>query len=231
MYSSWLSALGVCAGGVGATSAASGATIVFVLGGTLVSFKPAQITSLERVASRRNVMRGAAWTTAAVTVVVATPNIAAASTTGPVEPAVTITPDLPTKYSVNDTKYVEWDIDVQCTNMALTGLVLQLTYNQSGGGRNARLDEVVVRNYDPAGDWSASVTKATMTATASATCLTGSVPQGTTAHLHIQFRGSDNSAGEVSATLLANNAAGQQVVIGAVPLTRWGSDPRQHAHS
>ncbi len=44
-----------------------------------MSSKPAQIHSLERVATRRNVVRGAAWTTAAVTVVVATPNIAAAS--------------------------------------------------------------------------------------------------------------------------------------------------------
>ena len=55
-----------------------------------MSFKPAQITSLERVASRRNVMRSAAWTTAAVTVVVATPNIAAASTTPPQGSAVQV---------------------------------------------------------------------------------------------------------------------------------------------
>ena len=33
-----------------------------------------------RVTSRRNVVRGAAWSTAAVTIVIATPNIAAAST-------------------------------------------------------------------------------------------------------------------------------------------------------
>ena len=33
-----------------------------------------------RVTSRRNVVRGAAWSTAAVTIVIATPNMAAAST-------------------------------------------------------------------------------------------------------------------------------------------------------
>jgi hypothetical protein len=38
---------------------------------------------MERAASRRGVVRGAAWTAAAVTVVVATPNIAAASHGGP----------------------------------------------------------------------------------------------------------------------------------------------------
>ncbi len=47
-----------------------------------MSSKPALTRPLERVASRRNVIRSAAWTTAAVTVVVATPNIAAASTPG-----------------------------------------------------------------------------------------------------------------------------------------------------
>lgn len=45
-----------------------------------MSLQPAQSSPFQRVASRRNVVRGAAWTTAAVTVVVATPNIAAAST-------------------------------------------------------------------------------------------------------------------------------------------------------
>lgn len=40
---------------------------------------PARATAPTRAASRRNVIRGAAWTTAAVAVVVATPNIAAAS--------------------------------------------------------------------------------------------------------------------------------------------------------
>ena len=48
-----------------------------------MSSNPARTRPLERVASRRNVIRSAAWTTAAVTVVVATPNIAAASTPPP----------------------------------------------------------------------------------------------------------------------------------------------------
>jgi len=39
----------------------------------------AQSGSIQRVVSRRGVVRGAAWSTAAVTIVVATPNIAAAS--------------------------------------------------------------------------------------------------------------------------------------------------------
>ena len=44
-----------------------------------MSVSTTQNSTMGRVASRRSVVRGAAWTTAAVTMVVATPNIAAAS--------------------------------------------------------------------------------------------------------------------------------------------------------
>ena len=194
-----------------------------------MSLQPAQPRPLQRVASRRTVVRGAAWTTAAVTVVVATPNIAAASTAA-LKPSVSVAFGTPEKYSVQNTKYVAWDIDVTSSNMDLTGLQLQLTYNQTGGGGTSTVDEVVVQSFAPSGSaWTASVGTEAMPASATAT-YTGIIAQGTTGHIHVQFRGSDNSAGKVSATLLAHDSSGRLVVIGGTtdPLT-WVSGT-QHSH-
>ena len=79
-----------------------------------------QLTSQSRpsqgVISRRTALRGAAWSASAVTVVVATPNIAAASPGQAVKPAVTVTPGTPQKYSDKDTKYVEELVGPHCVN-------------------------------------------------------------------------------------------------------------------
>nr|WP_300047387.1 hypothetical protein [uncultured Nocardioides sp.] len=181
-----------------------------------------QSRSNESGITRRTALRGAAWSASAVTVVVATPNIAAASPGIAVKPAVTVTPGTPQKYSVQSTKFVAWDVTVKCTNMDLSGLTFLLTYNQTGGGGKGTLDEVIVRNYSPAAAWSASVTKPSMTANATAT-YGGVVSKESTANVHIQFRGSDNSSGQVSLTVMAKDSLGSSVAVGTVPVTEWGS--------
>jgi hypothetical protein len=190
-----------------------------------------QLTSQSRPSSgisRRTALRGAAWSASAVTVVVATPNIAAATPGTAIEPSTTVTAGTPIKYSVQDAKFVAWDIAVTCSNMDLKGLVLLFSYNQTGGGGAATLDKVKVHNFPAAATWSASVTKPSMVATAAAT-YGGIVARGTTADIHVQFEGSDNSSGQVSVTVMAEDSTGAQVVVGSTGMTTWDTG-KEHAH-
>ena len=176
--------------------------------------------------SRRTALRGAAWAAPAVTIVTAAPAFAA--TSNALVANVTVGSTTPVKYSVQNTKFVAWDLSVRSTNMDLTGLVIQLTYLQSGGGSTAELETVTVRSFPAAASWTATVTKRTMTATATAT-YTGTIARGVTADIHVEFKGTDNSAGEVSATLMAQDSSGALMPIGTIPATVWDSG-REHAH-
>jgi hypothetical protein len=85
-----------------------------------------QLTSQSRLSSgisRRTALRGAAWSASAVTVVVATPNIAAASTT------LKLTSGGAYRSSKdNNTHYVTWTFTVQAGSTPLTNLTASFSW-------------------------------------------------------------------------------------------------------
>lgn len=121
-------------------------------------------STMGRVASRRNVIRSAAWTTAAVTVVVATPNIAAASPGN----AATVTYDATSSYvkgTGQTPDAVKWIITIKNTGtgpLSLTGTfgITNTTLKGAPGG-------LVVTSSTPSGDvqWGGSADNATRTFT------------------------------------------------------------------
>ncbi|GIM65535.1 hypothetical protein Pve01_86140 [Planomonospora venezuelensis] len=124
---------------------------------------------------------------------------------------------------------MSWDLSVVCNNMALKGLQVQFTYEQTGGGKTALLSSVVVSSFSPAASWSSSITKASMVATASATYAGPDIAQGTTANIHVQFQGTDNSQGKVGATLMARDSKGNLVALGTIDPREWTSGSA-HSH-
>ena len=190
-----------------------------------------QLTSQSRPSSgisRRTALRGAAWSASAVTVVVATPNIAAATPGTAIVPSGTVDCSTPVKYG-ESVKYVDWDIFVTCDNMELKGLQLQLTYDQNGGGNSAKLSTVEVQSFSPASSWSSAITKETMIATVSATHAGPDVARGVTASIHVRFQGTDNSKGQVGATVMARDSRGNLVSIGTIAPKYWDAGS-EHTH-
>lgn len=189
-----------------------------------------QSRSSESVISRRTALRGAAWSASAVTVVVATPNIAAATPGTAIVPTTTVVAGTPIKFSRKDDKFVAWDLSISSSNMDLEGLALHFTYDQAGGGTNPLLSKVTAASYSstPSPSWTAEVTKASMIATAVATCATR-VAKGNTVNVHVEFSGTDNSEGKVGVTVMAKNSAGGLVAVATAGATSWDSD-KEHSH-
>lgn len=180
--------------------------------------------------TRRTALRGAAWSASAVTVVVATPNIAAASTGSAIVPTTSVVAGTPIKFSRKDDKFVAWDLTISSSDMDLKGLALHLDYSQTGGGTNPMLSKVTAASYSPrpGPSWTAEVTKPSMVATAIATCAT-TVAKGASVSVHIEFNGTDNSAGKVGVTVMARNSMGALVAVATIPMTDWDSD-KEHTH-
>ncbi|WP_457191259.1 hypothetical protein [Nocardioides sp. P5_E3] len=126
-------------------------------------------------------------------------------------------------------KYVAWDIIVTCNNMDLKGLELHLTYNQTGGGKDAKLSAAEVACFSPAASWSSTVTKDTMVATVSASYAGPDIARGVPANIHVRLQGTDNSKGQVGATVMARDSQDNLVAISTLDPRNWDAGS-QHTH-
>lgn len=176
--------------------------------------------------SRRTVVRAAAWTAPAVIIATTASAAAAVSVINP-----TVTYGEPTKYSVTNDKYVQWDITISAGSLALNSVVVTLTYDQTGGGGKGTLDALEGRTVGAGGTWTPTITKALDPSDARLTYSTTIAPNGTVV-VHVLYKGSDNSAGLVSATVTA--VQGTQTVSSIVgtpsgPVS-WGSDSVHAGH-
>lgn len=146
-------------------------------------------TGPARVASRRAVVRGAAWTGAAVTIVVATPNIAAASHGEPHGTVSTLSIDR----SINDANVhlVTWVIRVTNTGTAPISS-LQATFDGVAGTTRLTITS-------SGGDW---------TGTGINTRTYGGViPVGSSLDITVVFERSKNGTGVATASFLTGATA------------------------
>jgi hypothetical protein len=153
--------------------------------------------------SRRSALRGAAWTATAVTVVVATPNIAAAS--GGTQAGLVSAQKPPVKYSIKDDKHVRWDLQVTNTGtLPLTNFYVVFTFSETA---STQPTQMVVTS-------TSSVLTGTQTWTESAGTLTATydnttVGLGEVINVHVDLGGVNNAAGTLTATFYAGNPSAQ----------------------
>lgn len=151
--------------------------------------------------SRRSALRGAAWTATAVTVVVATPNIAAAS--GGTQTALVSAQNPPVKYSIQDDKHVRWDLRVTNTGtLPLTNFYVVFTFAETA---STHPTQMVVTS-------TSSVLTGTQTWTESAASLTATYDNTTVGlneviNVHVDLGGVNNAAGSLTATFYAGTPA------------------------
>ena len=178
-----------------------------------MSSKPAQSSSLERVASRRNVIRSAAWTTAAVTVVVATPNIAAASPGD----AAAVTCGATSSYAKGQGQAadtVTWTITIQ--NTGNSALNLAGTFGITNTALLAAPAGLTVTST------LASAPGTTTWAGTSNTTRTYTLPKGATATVTVKFsrQGNGNASGQLSASFVSGSSIATNLGGGSVAWAR-----------
>jgi hypothetical protein len=152
-----------------------------------------QLTEQSRLhagVSRRTALRGAAWTASAVTVVVATPNIAAASV---VDVTGVVTSGNPWKESDANIKHVFWDITLTNTStVAMTGITVDFTFADNGGGLPVSLTVT-----------GGGATWTVNNLTDLIATFGGSIPAGGSITFRADFVTPNNAAGNVSAAVYA----------------------------
>jgi hypothetical protein len=152
-----------------------------------------QLTEQSRLhagVTRRTALRGAAWTASAVTVVVATPNIAAAST---VDLTGDVTPGKPWKASEASIKHVYWEITVKNTSsLPMTGITVDFSFADNGGGTPVSL------TVTGGGSTWTIVNAAELIA-----AFNGTIPAGQSITFRADFVTPNNAAGNVSAIVMA----------------------------
>lgn len=152
------------------------------------------MSSSESAASRRSVVRTAAWSVPVISVAATAPAFAA-SPAG----ASTWTWNTPVKWSEQNTKHVSWDFRLVNGSVAINEISIAFTYVPNGGGTfEASTFEIRQFNVIPDASWTKSPSSGP-TATISGTRTTD-IAAGTTTNIHVDFAGADNSAGTVSAT-------------------------------
>lgn len=157
-----------------------------------MSLQPAQTRPLERAASRRTVIRTAAWTAPAVSIAVAAPAFAAASTDNKRGTLVgTGTPPAtPIKYndSANaSVKHVKWNLTFRNTGtVSLSALNIVCAFTEQSPV------EITAFTVTP-GAWTTGKKNSTFTAT-----YTGTVGVGGTLSFTPDFTGANNSKGTLT---------------------------------
>lgn len=175
--------------------------------------------------SRRTVVRAAAWTAPAVIIATTASAAAAVSVINP-----TVSYGEPTKYSDSNQKYVQWDITITAGSLALSSVIVTLTYDQTGGGTTGTLDSLAGHTVGTGGTWAPTITKALDPSDARLIYSTTIVPNGTVV-VHVLYKGSDNSAGKVSATVTAVQGTGGSSIVGAPSGNiTWGTSPVHAGH-
>ena len=160
-----------------------------------MSLKPVDSTALDRVASRRNVIRAAAWTAPAVSIVVAAPAFAATSPVALTGPAVSIS-----NVRNASSKTVTWTIDLT-PSVAITAGALSVVFT----GLTAVTDVVV----------QTGTTRWTGTGPSTRTYPLA-ITAGNTIRLVATFTRTDNSGGTSTATFTATSLTGAVAVSAAV---------------
>ena len=164
--------------------------------------------------SRRTALRGAAWTASAVTVVVATPNFAAASDG---VPSATVTTGTLVKCSVQSSKHVVGDFILNNTgSVALTGLYVVFTFSETAATQPSSMAVTSTSSVlSGTSTWSGSVSNLT------ATYPIGQVNLGETVSVHVDLGGVNNAAGTLTAKFyVAGNPS--PVLVGSATET-WTS--------
>lgn len=164
--------------------------------------------------SRRTALRGAAWTASAVTVVVATPNFAAAS--GGV-PSATVTTGTLVKCSVQSSKHVVGDYILNNTgSVPLTGLYVVFTFSETAATQpNTMVVTSTSSVVSGTQTWASSVSNLT------ATYPIGQVNLGEVVSLHVDLGGVNNAAGSLTAAFYVAGSP-NAVLVGSATET-WTS--------
>lgn len=167
-------------------------------------------------ASRRNVVRGAAWSVPVIAVATAAPAFAASGATS------TLTGGQPVKWSNGNEKHVSWDLILTNGPVPIQSISLSFSYAPTSTGPFTSFEVYGYSSTTGPRDLTWTPQRFTPP-TSTVTATHSTIPASTTTNIHTDFAGGDNAAGtvQVSATITYAGIAGSFVqTIGPVS---WSS--------
>ena len=173
-------------------------------------------------ASRRAVVRGAAWSVPVVAIAATAPAYAASGATS------TLSGGAAVKWSNGNEKHVSWDLFLTNGPVPIDTVAITFTYTPTSTGPFTSFE---IYGYSASGprdtSWtSPPITTATSTLTATHQ---NDIPASSTTNIHTDFAGGDNAAGTVEATAVITYVGTTFTSTQTVGPLSWGSGS-MHVH-